>query len=186
MTVQPTRRRFSVDEYRQMARSGILGEDDRVELIDGEIIEMAPIGHRHQRCVIALTHLFTERLGRRALVSVQGPIRLSDYTEPQPDVVLLRPGPDLYVSGHPGPDDVFLIVEVAETSSRFDRRVKIPRYGRSGVPECWLVELDKQTVTVYGNPTATGYRTAQTMRRGQTLTPLAFPDLAIPVDEILG
>ncbi|MBI4494208.1 MAG: Uma2 family endonuclease [Chloroflexi bacterium] len=186
MTVYPERRRFTVGEYGRMAEAGILGEDDRVELIDGEILEMAPIDPRHQRCVIELTHLFTERLGRRALVSVQGPIRLGDYSEPQPDVVLLRPGPELYAADHPGPEDVLLAIEVAETSSSFDRRVKVPRYAQSGIPEVWLIDLERRSVTVYCDPSPTGYRTAQTVRRGETLAPLAFPELHIGVDEILG
>jgi Uma2 family endonuclease len=186
MTAHPTRRRFTVTEYHQMGKAGILTEDDRVELIDGEIIEMAPIGRRHQACVDRLTLLFVINAGNLAQIRVQGPVRLSEQTEPQPNVALLRPRPDFYASGHPTPADVLLLVEVAETSTRYDRRVKMPLYARSGIPECWLVDLDQATFTVYRDPTPTGYRTVQTVRRGERLASLAIPDLELAVADILG
>ena len=186
MTLHPTRRRFTVAEYYRMAKAGILTEDDRVELIDGEILEMAPIGGRHAACVIRLDRLFQHLVGDAAVISVQNPVRLSEHAEPQPDLLLLRPRPDFYASGHPTPADVLLLVEVAETSSRYDRRVKMPLYARSGIPECWLVELDQATITVYRDPTPSGYGIVQTVRSGEKLRPLAFPDLELAVTDILG
>ncbi len=124
MAVSLTRRRFTASEYNRMAEAGILSEDDRLELIDGEIIEMAPIGRRHQACVDRLTLFFVSSLGNLAQIRIQGPVRLSEQTEPQPDLAMLRPRPDFYASGHPTPADVLLLVDVAETSSRYDRRVK--------------------------------------------------------------
>ena len=186
MMLDATRRRFTVAEYYQMAKAGIFTEDDRVELIDGEIIEMTPIGHRHAACVDRLNRLFSRGVGDSAVVRIQNPVRLSDSTELQPDVTLLRARSDFYASGHPTPGDVLLLVEVAETSSRFDRRVKVPRYARSGIPECWLVDLGQETVTVYRDPTPSGYHTVRTARRGEKLRPFALPDLELAVADILG
>ena len=186
MRVQPTRRRFTVAEYYEMAKAGILGEDDRVELIAGAVIEMAPIGRRHAACVRRLDRLFQQAVGDAAVISVQNPVWLDERNEPQPDLELLRPRPDFYTLGHPTPADVLLIIEVAETSSRYDRQVKVPLYARHGIPECWLFDLDQATITVYREPTPTGYRTAQTVRRGEMLTPLAFPSLELAVTDILG
>lgn len=186
MTLQPTRRRFTVDEYHRMAKAGILGEDDRVELIDGEIVEMTPIGDRHAACVTRLQRLFERAVGDAAQVRVQQPLRSDPATEPQPDVALVRPKADFYASGSPQPADVLLLVAVAETSARYDRRVKVPLYARSAIPEVWLVDLEKGTVTVYRDPRPSGYRTARTVRGDDVLTPLAFPDLALAVADLVG
>ncbi|MBI4504649.1 MAG: Uma2 family endonuclease [Chloroflexi bacterium] len=186
MAVQLTRRRFTVDEYYRMAEAGILGEDDRVELIDGEIVEMVPIGDRHAGCVDYLTNVLARLLGEEAQVRVQNPLRLSRYSEPQPDVMLLRPRPDFYRSGHPTPGEVLLLIEVADTSVDLDRRVKVPLYARHGIPELWVVDLAEGTVTVYRDPAPDGYRVAQVLRRGEQLQPAAFADLAVPVADIIG
>ena len=186
MTVQPTRRRFTVGEYYRMAKAGILTEDDRSELIDGEIIEMAPIGGRHAACVTRAQRLFERTVEDSALVRVQQPVRLDQYTEPEPDLALIRPRADFYASAHPTADDVLLLVEVADTSSAYDRRVKVPLYARHGIAEYWLVELDQATITVYRDPTPASYRTVQTVRGGEKLRPLAFPDLELAVTDILG
>jgi Uma2 family endonuclease len=186
MALQLTRRRFTVTEYYQMARAGILGEDDRVELIDGEIVQMAPIGEPHSGGVIRFTWLFTQRLGDVALVSAQNPIHLDDYNEPQPDIALLRPRPDFYASAHATPADILLLVEVAETSARLDRRVKVPLYARAGIQELWLADLGRDLLTVYRDPTPDGYRTSRTLRRGARIAPLAFPDRELLVADILG
>ena len=186
MALHLTKRRFTVSEYHQMAQAGILGEDDRVELIDGEVTEMTPIGRRHAATVKRLTRIFVVTFGDDAIVGVQDPVVLSEYTEPQPDLALLRPRPDYYASGHPTPEDIFLLVEVAETSADLDRRVKVPRYARSGIPEVWLVDLEQETVTIYHDPTSEGYRAARVVRRGDQLAPAAFPDRPMAVADILG
>jgi Uma2 family endonuclease len=141
MGVQLARRLFTVAEYHKMAEAGILSEDDRVELLEGEIVAMSPIGSRHAGLVNRLNRLFSQRAGDQVVVSVQNPVRLGGYSEPQPDLALLRPRADFYTSSHPGPEDVLLAVEVAETSAAVDREVKVPLYARFGVPEVWLVDL---------------------------------------------
>jgi Uma2 family endonuclease len=186
MALQIVRRRFTVDQYYQMAEAGILKEDDRVELIEGEIVEMPSIGPGHAGSVNRLTARLAPGIGSRAILSVQNPLHLDEYNEPQPDVMLLRPRPDYYERSHPRPADVLLIVEVGATSAALDRRLKLPLYARTGIPEVWLVDLSKATIRVYRDPSPTGYRTARTYRRGERLAPLAFPDLELVVTDILG
>ncbi len=186
MTIEVKRRRFTVDDYYRMAEVGILTEDDRVELLDGEIVEMSPIGSDHAGHVKRLNTLFTSRLGARVVVSVQDPVRLSRHSEPQPDVALLRPRADFYARGHPRPDDVLLLIEVADTSVEADRRIKMPLYARAGIEEVWLVDLTTERVEVYRGPAADGYREIRALARGQGIVPQAFPDLALGVDDLLG
>jgi len=185
MSTRRATRPFTVDEYYRMAQAGILGEDDRVELLDGEIVRITPIGSRHSACVDRLVRKFTEIPEERAIVRVQNPLRLSQHSEPQPDLCLVRPRPDYYSSAHPRPGDAFLVVEVAETSFESDRDLKIPLYARAGVPEVWLVDLEGRRVHVFRGPSGDGYRSAVKMGPGELVVPQAFPELTIPVDEIL-
>ncbi len=185
MALDLKRRRFTVAEYHQMAEASILREDDRVELVDGETIEMTPIGPRHAGHVNRLAGLFYHACSDLAIPAVQNPVRLGERSEPRPDLALLRRKPDYYASGHPTPADVLLLVEVAETSADPDRRAKMPLYARSGVQEAWLVDLQQETATVYRHPFAGGYRTARVLRRGGQVSPIAFPDRAISVADIL-
>lgn len=184
--------RFTVEDYHVMGRAGVFKEDDRVELIDGQIIAMTPIGQRHVACVNQLTYLFTSRVYDRGaspnvLVSVQNPVRLDAHHEPQPDVVLLRPRKDFYADGHPGPEDVLLVVEVADTSLDFDRDVKVPRYAAAGIAEVWLVALEADYVEVYRGPEPDGYAEIVRHRRGEALTVAALPAMdALAVDDALG
>jgi Uma2 family endonuclease len=186
MVIAATRRKLTADEYDRMGEAGILHEDERVELIDGEILEMPPISDDHIGGVHSLTAIFGRRLGDRAIVSVQNPFRLSDYSEPQPDLLLLRPRDDYYRSGKARPEDIFLLVEVARTSLDYDRDTKLPRYAAAGIVEAWIVNLVDRCIEVYRDPTAAGYATRIVCRRGDTLAPAAFPDLTIHVEEILG
>lgn len=186
MSVQLLRRCFTVEEYHRMAQAGILSEDDRVELIDGEIVEMTPIGSRHASSVNRLTQLFSERMQRRAIVSVQNPLRLGERSEPQPDLALLRPRPDFYARIHPGAEDVLLVVEVAETSGNVDRETKVPLYARAGIPEVWLVDLGGECIEIYREPRAQGYQEVRRVRRGERLALHTFPDLDLAVTDLLG
>jgi Uma2 family endonuclease len=187
MAVQLLNRRlFTVEEYYRMAEAGIISKDERVELIEGEVVAMAAIGSRHAACGDRLNCLLSQRVGGRASVRVQNPIRLDQFSEPQPDIALLRPRADFYAFAHPRPADVFLAVEVADTSVGFDRDVKSPLYARAGIPEAWLVDLTGDYIMVYRKPTVQVYQDAQRLQRGQSLFPEAFPDLLLAVEDILG
>lgn len=186
MHVELLKRRFTVEEYHRMAQAGILSDDDRVELIQGEIVEMTPIGPRHAACVDRLTDRLTATLRARARVRIQGPIRLDPRSEPQPDLVLLRPRPDFYVRAHPGPEDVLLVIEVAESSLDLDREVKLPLCARAGIPTVWLVNLTGEYVEIHRLPSPEGFREVHQLGRGQPLTLEALPDLALTVDDVLG
>ncbi|QGP92833.1 Putative restriction endonuclease [Neomoorella glycerini] len=183
--VEVARRRFTVEEFYQMARAGILGENDRVELIDGEIIEMVPIGTRHAACVRRMDRIFSTKIGNNALVDTQNPLRLDQNSEPQPDLMLLKPRDDYYASFHPRPEDVLLLVEVADTSVAYDREVKVNLYAKGGVNEVWLVNLQAQQVTAYRLPSPSGYREIKEYGRGDHISLLAFPGLNIPVQDII-
>jgi Uma2 family endonuclease len=184
--VQVLTHRFTVDEYHQMARAGILREDDRVELIDGEIVDMSPIGREHQAAVDVLNYRLTAGLGLRAIVRVQGSIRLGLHSEPEPDLVLLRPRASFYRDIDASPGDVLLLIEVSDASLDYDRTVKLPRYALAGISEAWVVNLPAGQVEVYRSPTPDGYREVQRFPRGGRLAPAAFPDLSLAVDEIVG
>lgn len=186
MAFQLLRRGFTVEEFHRMAQAGILTEDDRVELIEGEIITMTPVGSRHAACVDRLTRLFSAHVGREAIVRVQNPVRLGERSEPQPDLALLRFRSDFYASAHPGPEDVLLVVEVAETTADADREVKLPLYARSGIAEAWLVDLAGGRVEVGRRPTPRGYEEVERFGRGARVRSRALPELDLAVDEILG
>jgi len=177
---------FTVDEYHRMGEAGIFGEDDRVELIEGEIIEMSPIGSPHAARVKRLTQLLVRRLGRRAIVQVQDPVVLSQLSEPQPDLAVVKARADFYAARHPQPPDVLLIVEVADSSRVFDRNVKAPLYARAGVPELWVVDVIDAVVDVYRKPWRGRYREATRFRRGQRMTIAAFPRFSFRVTDVLG
>jgi len=178
------RYRFTVDEYHRMAEAGVLHEDHRVELLDGEVVVMSPIGDPHAACVKRLNRLLGAHVGARAIVSVQDPIRLDSHSEPQPDVALLRPRDDFYASAMARPEDTLLVIEVGDSSARFDREVKAPLYARAGIPELWLVDLTAGEVSVCRQPAATGYREVSVKRRGD-LSPEALPDLVVRIDDVL-
>ena len=186
MALPITRRRFTTAEYHRMAKAGILHEDDRVELIEGEILEMSPIGRRHKACVDRFNRIFSRTLGDTVIVRVQSSIVLGERSEPEPDVVLLRPRVDFYADADETPEDVLLVVEVADSSEVYDRQIKAPLYARYGIPELWIANLNSDQIVIYGDPTPAGYGTTRVARRGETISPSAFPELTFPVDEILG
>jgi Uma2 family endonuclease len=179
--------RFSVDEYHRMGEVGIFSEDDRVELLGGAIVEMAPIAPLHAGTVARLTTLFSSQLGNRVIVGIQNPLLLrTEDSEPQPDVTLLRPRADFYTRAHPEAHDVYLVIEVADTSLEGDRDVKFPIYARAGVPEAWLLDVSAERLEVYRHPTAQGYQEVRLLQRGAPVAPQAFPELGLTVDDLLG
>jgi Uma2 family endonuclease len=181
---QVTRWRFTVHDYHRMGEAGILHEDDRVELIEGEIVEMAAIGTRHFSCVNRLNRMLVMSVGDAAVVSVQNPVRLNEHTEPQPDVTVIRPRD--YTESLPVPEDVLLLVEVSDTTLVYDRNVKLPLYARTGIGEVWIVNLPARTIEQHTDPSDEGYRRLDHKRGGQNLQPTALPGLTLTVDEILG
>ena len=185
MTVELRRRRFTVDDYYGMARAGILTEDDRVELIEGEILDMAAIGSRHAGVVNRLTRILVRQAGDDAVVTVQNPVRLSDLSEPQPDLALLRPRPDSYTGAHPLPPDVLLIVEVAHTTLGFDREVKLPLYATAGVPEVWLVDVEGGAIDVHRAPERGHYTEMRRVGPGGTVRPTLLPTIDVEVGAVL-
>jgi Uma2 family endonuclease len=180
VALSPMAHRFTVKDYHRMAEADVFEPDDRVELIDGEVFEMAPIGSRHAATVRRLTAVLQLGVSDRAILGVQDPVQIGERSEPQPDVTLLRRRPDFYSDHHPTPPDVLLVVEVADTSLRHDLLRKAPMYLAGGVPEVWVVDLVAGVVHVM--------RAEATMelRAGESISPLAFPDVVIEVAAILG
>lgn len=179
-----TRRAFTVAEYDRLIETGILREDEQIELIEGVIVEMSPIGSRHVACVNRLNMLLVGFLGPRAIISVQNPIQLSDYSEPQPDLAVLRPRADFYAAALATPADVLLLIEVAESSLEYDRSVKLPLYARALIPEVWVINLAAETLAVYTDPAEQMYQRVHTLKKGDVLTSAALLDLALPVDTL--
>jgi Uma2 family endonuclease len=186
MSVQFQKWYFNVDDYYRMAEAGVFAPNDRVELIEGEVIKMSPIGNRHGGCVKRLNALLNRNVGRIAIVSVQDPVRLDDFSVPQPDIALLKPRSDYYSNSHPTPADVLLVIEVADTSVNYDRHVKLPLYAQAGIPEAWLVILPKDTIEIHSQPQNGKYQKVQRLKRGKTLTSPIIPDLTLAIDAILG
>jgi Uma2 family endonuclease len=180
------RRLFTVDEYHRMVDAGILDENDRVELIRGEIVRMAPIGSRHAGCVAALNQWLVTALVGRAILWPQNPVTLPPYSEPQPDIMLVEPRTDFYRTGHPCALDVLLLVEVADTTIRYDRRVKVPLYAEESIREVWIVDLAGEAIHVYRDPHEGSYRHVERLGREASVAPDAFPDLVLSVSAILG
>ena len=184
--VERARRLFTVDEYERMVEAGILTKYDQVELIHGEIVEMTPIGQAHFAAVVALHALLVERLGRRAVVGVGGSLRLPPGSMPEPDLMLLAPRSDFYRAVRIGPEHVLLVVEVADTTLRYDREVKMPLYAAAGIRQCWIVDIEGHAVEVYRAPAAARYSSMERAGPRASFGPEAFPDLALTVSDILG
>ena len=179
-------RRFTVDEYYRMAEAGILGPEDRVELIDGEIVKMSPIGPLHAAVVRRLNAVLSKSLAGRFIVSIQSPIRLSNASEPEPDVAVVQLRADSYASAHPTPTDVLLLIEVSDSTLAYDRDVKLPRYAAAGIPEVWIVDLERQQIEQHYGPAGNQYRTKQTWAHGQALPSQSIAGLTLQIDELLG
>lgn len=176
------RHRFTVEEYHKMGEAGIFGEDDRVELIDGEVVKMTPIGWRHAWCVNTLNMLLARLVQGRYVVSVQNPLIISKHGEPQPDLVLLR---NLPPGRLPAPEDVLLVVEVSDATLTYEKNVKLPRYAEAGIAEAWLADLNSETIEVHSGPGPGGYRRTTRFGRGDRVESATVPDLAFGTSEAL-
>ncbi|MCB0074347.1 MAG: Uma2 family endonuclease [Caldilineaceae bacterium] len=181
-----TKHPLTVEFYLQMLKQGILQEDDRVELLNGEIFDMSPVGSSHAAVVDRLNFWLSQAAGVSAIVRIQSPIRLSNYAMPEPDVTLLRPRPDFYADAHPGPEDVLLIVEVSDTSLAYDTERKLPAYGAAGIPEVWIVNLNADCIDRHITPTTHGYRLRERLVPGDHLAPGCLADASFAVAGILG
>jgi Uma2 family endonuclease len=179
------RRQFTTDDYHRMRDAGIFAEDDRVELLDGEVLLMSPIGPLHAAIVKRLNTLLGQGVSKRYIVSIQDPIQLSDLSEPQPDIAILQYRADYYGSAHPQPADILLLIEVSDISLEYDRERKFPRYAESGIAEVWIVDIDNQRVEQYYHPTNGLYQTKQTWLHGQVITSRRLITLALPINDIL-
>ncbi|WP_246828927.1 Uma2 family endonuclease [Synechococcus sp. PCC 7502] len=183
--MQLVRHKFTVEQYHQMAANGILSQSDRLELINGEIIEISPIGMLHASCVRRIINLLAAKLGDLAIIDAQNPVKLNNSSEPQPDIALLRKHDHFYATAHPQPQDIFLLIEVADTTISTDRTIKVPLYASSGVIELWLVDLNYQIIEVYAEPIGDHYRYIKQFKAGQTIYLKSFPRIDIEVNQII-
>jgi Uma2 family endonuclease len=186
MSRQLAKHWISVDEYERMGRAGIFGDDAHLELLEGAIYEMSPLGSPHAACVDFLINLLTEFARRRFIVRGQNPIRLNDFSEPQPDVALLRWRDDFYRHAHPTPADVLLVIEVADSTVETDRSYKMPLYAKAGIAEAWLINLPSEQVELFAAPANGAYQTSSIFKRGEEVQSQTINDLNISVSDILG
>lgn len=183
MSVERTHRLFTVNQFQKMAETGILAESERLELLNGEIIEMPPIGSPHANVVDRLTLLIYRRIHSGILVRTQNPLILDEYSMPQPDLMIMRE--KSYATEHPTPEDILLLVEVSDSTLHFDRTQKLPLYAKAGIQESWIVNITQAQIEVYLQPVKDRYSITSLYRRGENLSPLHFPDIAFTIDELL-
>jgi Uma2 family endonuclease len=178
-TYKVTKKLITVEEYHHMIEAGILTEKERVELINGEILEMSPIGNEHSACVKRLNALFNKLLGEKVIVSVQDPVQMGDLSEPEPDIAILKPVEDFYATRRPTPADTLLIIEVADTPFDYDREIKLPLYAESGVPEYWIVNLANKEIEAHRSPAGDIYKIREIARLGDVAT---FHTLSLSIE----
>ena len=185
MRIEAEKKLFTTGDFSKMYEAGILNNDERVELVDGEIIELNP-GKRHTSCTIRATQLFTKALGDRACVGIQNPLVLDIHNEPKPDIVILKPREDFYASVEPTPEHTLLLVEISDTTLAMDRKRKRLLYAQMSVPEYWIEDLKNDLIHVYRGPAGDHYKTCLTFHRGDSVSPLAFLDVTFKVEDLLG
>lgn len=185
MAVQLARRLINVKEYYSMYQAGILKETDRVELIHGEIIEMSPIGSKHAAAVSKLNNFLKDIIKEAALINVQNPIQINDLNEPEPDLIILKPKDNYYADAHPKPADTFVIIEVSDSTYDYDKQIKLPLYASAGIPEFWLINLNKNEIEVHRHPDKDVNKKIEIARSGDQID-LAFCNKSIAVNQLLG
>lgn len=186
MATDIIKKRFTVEEYHRMAEAGILGQNDRVELIDGDVVQMSPIGRRHRVRVLRATTLFNRVFGDRALVGCQTDLKLNEWTEPQPDIFVLKPRNDFYAARDWAPEDVFFVMEISDSSLRYDREVKVPLFAVAGIPEVWVEDTKNDVLYVYRHPERGAYAVSLALQRRDIVAPIAFPGVQFSVDNLFG
>jgi len=185
MAAQVQKKLFTVEEYYKMAEVGIIPPDARVELINGEIIEMSPIKSNHAGHVRRINAFLNRVLAERAIIDIQNPIYISPNIEPQPDIMILKLSPDFYTARHPKPEDVYLLIEVADSSVRYDQETKLPLYAHAGIAEVWILNLKKRCIQLYRHP-QNGVYTVQEMAQDDDMLHLPFFNVAIEASDLLG
>ena len=183
---QPTRRLFTVAEFQRIAEGQVIDEDERVELLNGEIYIMSPIGSRHSACVDRLNHLLWRTVGEAAIVRVQAPIIANDQSQPQPNLALLKPRADFYASGHPTGADILLVIEVSDSTAASDRKLKVPLYATAEIPEMWLIDLFEDRIEVHTQPNHGVYKQMEIHLRGGHFTSASVPQIQLAVEDVLG
>jgi Uma2 family endonuclease len=186
MSLSLITRKFTVEEYEKMAAQGILKAEEKVELICGEIIKMSPMGTRHAACIYRLTQLFYRKFADLILLGVQNPITLNNNSQPEPDLSLLIPREDFYALAHPCPEDIYLIIEVSDSTLDYDRNIKIPLYAEAKIKEVWIVNINESCLEVYRHPLDDSYQTIQKYYRGDNICLESFPKIELTIIEILG
>ena len=186
MSVNLAKHYFTVSEYDRMGETGVFAPGARVELIEGEIIEMSPIGSRHAACVEIISDRLHDIARGKFLIRTQNPIVLDDFSEPEPDVSVLRFREDYYRDAHPRPQDVLLVIEVAETTVPFDRQIKLPLYAHAAIPEYLIFNLADQVVEYYSQPEMGSYQNARLLKRGDAFESASVPGLTLDIEMILG
>lgn len=185
MTVAVEIRRLSVQDYYRMVEAGILAPDEQVELIEGQLYRMAAKGTLHSATITRIKRLLEARLGNRVLLRFQDPVRLSDDSEPEPDVAVVQPDPLDYEDHHPMPVEIYLLIEVSDRTLKRDRDLKAPTYARSGIREYWIVDVNARQLYVFREPEVEGYTNFVVLAESDLISPLAFPDCQVPVQDLL-
>jgi len=179
-------KRFRVEDFRKMTEVGILPEESGWEIIDGYLIDKMSIGSKHAGTVKILNRILTIWAEKNAIVSVQDPIHIDEYNEPEPDIALLKPREDFYTKSHPTPSDVLLLIEVSDSTVEHDRETKKTLYAEAGIAEFWLINLKNKTIEVYTQPKNSSYYSARILESGETIESAAIENLTLTVEEILG
>jgi len=186
MTQQSNKRLITVEEYHKMAEAGILSHRDKLELIKGEILHMSPIGSRHQAIVDKMTRLFNRLVMDDAIVRVQGPIQIENWSEPEPDLILLKPQDDFYANHHPTAKEALLLIEVADRSLNFDKELKLPIYAEARIEEYWIINLQDDQIEIHRSPEESIYKNIIIAKNNDFVSCLHFPSISINVNDILG
>ena len=184
--VRSERYSFTTDVYHQMIQRGILTRNDKIELLEGDLIKMSAVGPRHAACVERLSEILQHEFGRTTSLRHQNPVELSNISEPEPDITILRRRDDFYTNAHPTPDDVLLLIEISESTLAKDRGAKLSAYAKAGIVEYWIVNLQEDLIEVYTNPTGSSYDTARIVHRDEKISPLLLPSAVLEADEVLG
>jgi Uma2 family endonuclease len=185
MPTEATKKLFTVDEYYRIAEAGVLSERVHTELIEGEIIEMSPMGSRHAAAIMRANRLFVEAFKDQADIRVQMPLPVSNFSEPEPDLCVVTSDLSSYETRHPGPSDVFLVLEISDSSLRYDRDVKLPVYAAAGVTEVWIEDLPNRILHVFREPSGRKFKTALQFAPGDSVSLLAFPRISFPISSLI-